>query len=164
MGLKDMRGKDYKGTKKLIDDSGDTLQEKTAYLDDKRQEMSSSTPAATISPAREETQKSGTVSAPSAAAPYDFRALPEPEKTFERVKAVLCDKRLPHGVRSAAAMVCLEFFGSSDKQIINLSQTLTDERGFSLALRTSVLKTLKTAGLIEYEKIARQGTQITLLF
>ncbi len=101
---------------------------------------------------------------PSAAAPYDFRGLPEPEKTFERVKAVLCDKRLPHGVRSAAAVICLEFFGSSDKQIVNLSQTLTDERGFSLALRTSVLKTLKTAGLIEYEKIARQGTQITLLF
>ena len=95
---------------------------------------------------------------------YDFRNVPEPEKTLSRIQALMYDNRLTHGVKCAATVICLAFRGGPDTQLFNFKQTLTDERGYSLKLRTSVLTALSAAGLIEYKKIARQGTQITLLF
>ena len=95
---------------------------------------------------------------------YDFRKLPEPQKTLLRVEHVLTDPRLTHGERAAAALLALAFSGGPDTREVSLRQLLADARGFSSKVRNTFIASMVKLGLMEYEYIRGKGSRITLLF
>ena len=95
---------------------------------------------------------------------YDFRSMAEPARTVERVRAVLYDKRLSHGVRCAAAALALAFAGGDNVQLISIKKLLPDEKGYSGKLRNSALSALSEASLIRFEVEAGRGCILELLF
>lgn len=95
---------------------------------------------------------------------YDFRKLPEPQKTLLRVEHVLTDPRLTHGERAAAALLALAFSGGPDTREVSLRQLLADARGFSSKVRNTFIASMVELGLMEYEYIRGKGSRITLLF
>lgn len=95
---------------------------------------------------------------------YDFRKLPEPQKTLLRVEHVLTDPRLTHGERAAAALLALAFSDGPDTRELSLRQLLSDARGFSSKVRNTFISSMTELGLMEYEYIRGKGSRITLLF
>ena len=104
---------------------------------------------------------------PAAAAPvkYDCRGLDFPQKTVERLRAFLHDRRFTHGERAAGALLILEFDGCrTDRQIISVKKLLSDSRGFSCTIRDNLIPKMVKAGLIQAERLRAKGTKITMLF
>lgn len=95
---------------------------------------------------------------------YDFRQLPEPEKTFRRLEAFLLDKRFTHGEHAAGSLLILAFRDKPDTQLVPVRQILSDERGYSGKVRNTLLTSLAENRLIEKNFKAGVGTEITLLF
>ena len=95
---------------------------------------------------------------------YDFRGMEEPERTLQRVRALLSDSRLTHGERAAAALIVYQFQGKPDTQLLKIKYLLTDERGFSSSVRDRVIKKLVKVKLINAQLRRGEGTEITLLF
>ena len=127
-------------------------------------------------PAKEKQERPAREAAPSVISPvmgvplsalmprYDFRKLPEPEKTLRRVEAVLSDSRFSHGERAAAALLALAFMGGPDTQTISVKKLLSDSRGFSAKVRNSFLAHATEAELITASFVRGVGSEITLLF
>jgi len=95
---------------------------------------------------------------------YDFRALSEPEKTLQRVRAFLSDPRFTHGERTAGALLLFEFQGKEDTQIISVKKLLSDSRGFSSTIRDKLLAKMSEKGLLRAQWLRGIGTEITLMF
>lgn len=95
---------------------------------------------------------------------FDFRNLTEPEKTLQRVHALLTDSRLTHGERAAAALIVYKFRGGPDSQLVKVKYVLTEDRGFSSSVRDRVIKKLVKVKLINAQLRRGEGTEITLLF
>ena len=95
---------------------------------------------------------------------YDFRALPDPERTSQRVRALLTDSRLTHGERAAAALLVFQFQDKDEIQLISVKKVLTESRGFSCSIRDKVLSKLSALGLIRARWLRGKGTEIELLF
>lgn len=102
---------------------------------------------------------------PLDAAAYDFRSLPDPERTLQRVQALLSDSRLTHGERAAAALIVYQFQDqTADTLLINVKKVLSDSRGFSSTVRDRVIPKLSELGLVKSQWLRGKGTEITLLF
>lgn len=95
---------------------------------------------------------------------YDFRNLPEPEKTLKRLEAFLLDRRMTHGEHAAGALLILTFKDKPDTQVIQVRQILSDNRGYSGKVRTTLLGNMEKCGLIQRAFHPGVGTEITLLF
>lgn len=121
--------------------------------------------AAAINPASKEARVPVCeFSTPPAGYVADLRGCLEPMRTFERIRAVLYDPRLSHGVRCAAALLALVFDEKSDKQLISIKKLLPDDKGYSAKLRNKALTALSEAGLIRFEVVPGRGCYIELLF
>lgn len=103
-------------------------------------------------------------STPPAGYVADLRGCLEPMRTYERIRAVLYDPRLSHGVRCAAALLALVFDEKSDKQLVSIKKLLPDDKGYSAKLRNKALTALSEAGLIRFEVVPGRGCYIELLF
>lgn len=97
-------------------------------------------------------------------AAYDFRMLKEPEKTLQRVQALLSDPRLTHGERAAAALIALQFQDRENTQVLSVKKILTESRGFSSSVRDRLFPKLEALHLVESRWLRGIGTEITLLF
>lgn len=95
---------------------------------------------------------------------YDFRNLPEPERTLKRLEAFLLDRRMTHGEHAAGALLILTFKDKPDTQVIQVRQILSDNRGYSGKVRTTLLGNMEKCGLIQRAFHPGVGTEITLLF
>ena len=95
---------------------------------------------------------------------YDFRALPDPERTLQRVQALLSDSRLTHGERAAAALIVFQFQGMEGAQLISVKKLLTESRGYSCTIRDRLLPKLSALGLVRSQWLRGKGTEIELLF
>ena len=96
---------------------------------------------------------------------YDFRSLPDPEKTLQRVRALLSDPRLTHGERAAAALIVYQFQDqTADTLLINVKKVISETRGFSSTVRDRVIPKLSELGLVKSQWLRGKGTEITLLF
>lgn len=95
---------------------------------------------------------------------YDFRKLAEPERTNERVRALLLDSRLSHGARCVGIALALEFSGGSNVQLVSVAKLLPDSCGYSEKLRNLALKALREAGLISMDIKRGRGCVVELLF
>lgn len=97
-------------------------------------------------------------------AAYDFRMLKEPEKTLQRVQALLSDPRLTHGERAAAALIALQFQDRENTQVLSVKRILTESRGFSSSVRDRLFPKLEALRLVKSRWLRGIGTEITLLF
>lgn len=95
---------------------------------------------------------------------YDFRGMEEPERTLQRVRALLSDSRLTHGERAAAALIVFHLQGKEGAQLINVKRLLTESRGFSCTIRDKVISKLSELGLVKSQWLRGKGTEIELLF
>ena len=95
---------------------------------------------------------------------YDFRGMEEPERTLQRVRALLSDSRLTHGERAAAALIVFHLQGQEGAQLINVKRLLTESRGFSCTIRDKVISKLSELGLVKSRQLRGKGTEIELLF
>lgn len=101
---------------------------------------------------------------PSPGVKYDFRKLAEPERTNERVRALLLDSRLSHGARCVGIALALAFSGGSNVQLVSVAKLLPDSCGYSKKLRNLALKALRDAGLISMDIKRGRGCVVELLF
>lgn len=101
---------------------------------------------------------------PSPGVKYDFRKLAEPERTNERVRALLLDSRLSHGARCVGIALALAFSGGSNVQLVSIAKLLPDSCGYSEKLRNLALKALREAGLISMDIKRGRGCVVELLF
>ena len=95
----------------------------------------------------------------------DFRNLPDPQRTLERVIFLLKNKNLKPAFRIAAAILVKEFEGNDTHYLrLKMSELLPDAEGYTTRTRTGTLDALKAEGLIEKKYINHTGMDITLLF
>lgn len=98
---------------------------------------------------------------------YDFRDLPEPERTSKRLEAFLLDQRFTHGEHAAGALLILAFQNvpPDESRLVSVRQLLSDARGFSATTRTALLRHMKEFGLMEEVSFKQKiGTELKLTF
>ncbi len=98
---------------------------------------------------------------------YDFRELPEPERTSKRLEAFLLDQRFTHGEHAAGALLILAFQNvpPDEARLVSVRQLLSDARGFSATTRTALLRHMKEFRLMEEVSFKQKvGTELKLIF